>query len=247
MSALLEETRCEFRKLYRDPAFVLPSLGFPTAFFLLFGVMLPYAKTDAARWVAIANYSAFAVLGACLFAASLSLAKERETGVYAHKRSSPLSMHSFLLAKAFAAAAFSAVAALVLLLVGCLCYGFWPDASALISFLSIALVCGFCLSSLGLWVGSIFQSNAAAVVVNLIFMPMAFLGGLAMPLSIMPSWVQQGAQALASFHSGELLRAALSPQISMQRSTLFDALLVLVGTGAIFAILSARSLARSRD
>jgi ABC-2 type transport system permease protein len=247
MSAWMEEFRCELRKLVRDPQFVLPSLGFPIAFFLLFGVVLPYAKTEAARWIVMANYAGFAVLASSLFASSLPLARERETGVYAIKRTTPLSSLHFIWAKLLAAALFGTLSAVAVLVLACICYGMLPGIGAVVLFLTICLGAGLSLSALGLWIGSHFRLNAAAGIVNLVFMPMAFLGGLAMPLAIMPKAVQQLALVLPSFHVGELLRAALSPLISLTNIQIFYALLCFAIFAAIGLFGARQKLLRSVD
>jgi ABC-2 type transport system permease protein len=247
MHAFREEFRCELRKLVRDPAFVLPSLGFPIAFFLLFGVMLPFAKTDSARWIVMANYAGFAVLASSLFAASLPLARERETGVYALKRTTPLTGSQFLSAKLLAAALFATISASAVFLLACACYGFVPDVLVILAFVFNCLLTGSACASLGLLIGSYFRVNAASVLVNLVFMPMAFLGGLAMPLQVMPKIVQQGAIALPSFHIGELLRASLSPELLLSGTQVVQAAICLFTLVAISLMLATRKLARSVD
>jgi ABC-2 type transport system permease protein len=247
MNAFREEFLCELRKLVRDPAFVLPSLGFPIAFFLLFGVMLPFAKTDSARWIVMANYAGFAVLASSLFAASLPLARERETGVYALKRTTPLTSFQFLSAKLLAAALFATISASAVFVLACACYGFLPSLGTVLAFVLNCLLTGLACASLGLLIGSYFRVNAASVLVNLVFMPMAFLGGLAMPLQVMPKLVQQGAITLPSFHIGELLRASLSPELSLSGAQVLQAAICFTLLMAISLMLSTRKLARSVD
>jgi ABC-2 type transport system permease protein len=244
---MIEELKCELKKLLRDPAFVLPSFSFPIAFFLLFGVILPFAKSDAARWVVMANYAAFAVLASSLFASSIPLARERETGIYALKRASPLSHLHFLGAKLIAAALFATLSAMAVVALACASYGVLPSVGASAAFLIIAPTSGLAIATIGLCVGSFVRTNAAAMLANLIFMPLAFLGGLAMPLQVMPKMVQSMAHVLPSFHLGEMLRGALSPALSVSGAQLLQAVLCL-GTIAVIALwVTVQKLQRSVD
>ena len=57
---------------------------------------------------------------------------------------------------------------------------------------------------LGLLLGLSLSDKAAPGVVNLIYLPMAFLSGLWLPLFLFPGWLQQLAWLWPSFHLSQL-------------------------------------------
>jgi ABC-2 type transport system permease protein len=60
----------------------------------------------------------------------------------------------------------------------------------------------FC--ALGLLIGSLVNGNGAPAVVNLIYMPMALLSGLWLPLKMLPAVVGQIAPLWPAWHLGQL-------------------------------------------
>lgn len=209
MRALLAETTAELRKLLRDPAFVLPSFGFPLGFFVLFAVVLPFAKGEAAQLTMIANYGAFGTLAAAMFAAGLPLAQERDTGVYALKRTTPLPPAAYIAAKLIAATLFAICVAAAVLLLGVLLLPVTVSALNTLYYFTSCALAALSFASIGLLIGARFALNAAPVVINMVFMTLAFLGGLVLPLMLMPKAVQAFSKVLPTYYSGELSRAAM--------------------------------------
>ena len=71
-----------------------------------------------------------------------------------------------------------------------------------------ALVAGavpFC--ALGLTIGSLAGPNSAPATVNMIYMPMAFCGGLWIPFDFLPKAIQQAAPLLPSYHLAQIALA----------------------------------------
>ena len=75
----LLEVRYELLRQVRAPAFVLPTLLFPTAFYLLFGVMLSRSAANAEYM--LAGYGVFGIMGAALFGFGAGIAHDRERGL----------------------------------------------------------------------------------------------------------------------------------------------------------------------
>ncbi len=68
----------------------------------------------------------------------------------------------------------------------------------------------FCL--LGLCIGLSTGSSVAMALTNIAFVSLAVLGGLWMPLSLFPPWLQHVAYALPTYHVGFLALAAARGQ-----------------------------------
>jgi len=64
-----QESRCEFLKVLRMPAYSVPTIAFPVMFYLLFGVLFgrQQAGPTSMSTYLLATYGAFGVIGAALF------------------------------------------------------------------------------------------------------------------------------------------------------------------------------------
>lgn len=203
------EARCELLRLLRTPAFVLPTLLFPSMFYLLFGVLLgSRGGGEAARYL-LATYGVFGVMGAALFGFGVTVASERERGFLALRRALPTPPGAYLLAKMAMAMSFATVIALMLLLLGTGLAGVqlepWQWAALLA--VDVLGVLPFC--ALGLFVGTLFGGSAAPAVINLLYLPMSFLSGLWLPLRVLPEIFTTIAPAWPSWHHGQIALAVV--------------------------------------
>jgi ABC-2 type transport system permease protein len=76
----------------------------------------------------------------------------------------------------------------------------------LLGAISVLGVLPFC--ALGLLIGSRANASAAPAIVNFIYLPMAFLSGLWMPLSMLPGFISQIAPLWPAYHLAQLALAA---------------------------------------
>lgn len=198
----LLEARYELLRQLREPAFVLPTLLFPTGFYLLFGVML--ARSAAYAQYMLAGYGVFGIMGAALFGFGAGIANDRERGMLRLKRALPAPPGAWLLAKMVAAMAFAAVISLLLAALAALLGGValapWQWLGLFAA--NVLGVLPFC--ALGLYIGSLVGAKAAVAVVNILFLPMAFLSGLWMPLSLLPDIFTRLAPVWPAYHLGQL-------------------------------------------
>ena len=73
----LIEAKYEFLKLFRLPAYVIPTLAFPMMFYILFGLGLGKQKVSASVTMAkymLGTYGTFGVIAAALFGFGVSVA-----------------------------------------------------------------------------------------------------------------------------------------------------------------------------
>jgi ABC-2 type transport system permease protein len=195
------ELKSEFLKMFRMPAYVIPTLAFPLMFYLFFGVA--FGQKDAASYL-IATYGAFGVIGASLFGFGVSVAIERGQGWLSLKRATPMPLSAWFGAKIGMALLFSAIIVTCLALLGIFAGGvhFAPSVWLL---LFVALVAGalpFC--AMGLMIGYSAGPNSAPAIVNIVYLPMSFLSGLWIPIEMMPKFLQRIAPALPPYHLGQL-------------------------------------------
>jgi ABC-2 type transport system permease protein len=176
-------------------------------FYVFFGLsMAPAQSKDAmpmARYL-LATYGAFGVMGASLFAFGVGVAVERGLGWLQVKRASPMPPAAYFLAKGVVGLSFGAIVVALLFGLGA---AFGDVRMPWWQWLAMggALVVGaipFC--ALGLAIGNFAGASSAAAVVNMIYLPMAFCGGLWIPLQYLPKGIQAIAPFLPSFHFSQI-------------------------------------------
>ena len=88
----LAETKYELRKQTRMPAFMIPTIGFPIMFYVLFGLVMQHGSKDSEMIATymLATYGAFGVISIALFALGVGVAVGRGQGWLAVKKASPM-------------------------------------------------------------------------------------------------------------------------------------------------------------
>lgn len=203
LRSYLLEARIEFMRLLRTPAFAIPSIVFPCLFYVLFGVVLAKGGGDAARYL-LATYGTFGIMGAGLFAFGVTVAMEREQGFLRYKRALPMPAGAYLTAKLVMAMLFASAIALLLSVLGATLGGVQlaPWQWALLYIVNVAGVLPF--AALGLLVGTLVGGQASPAIINIFYLPMAFLSGLWMPLKLLPAWIGAFAPVWPSYHHAQL-------------------------------------------
>src|ERR1017187_311026 len=108
-----------------------------------------------------------------------------------------------------------------------------------------ALVAGAIpFGAIGLAIGSFAGPNSAAGVVNMIYLPMAFCGGLWMPIEVLPKALQHLAPWLPSYHFGQIALAILHVPV---HGSVLGHVEALVGFGLIFAGVAWIGQSRDRE
>jgi ABC-2 type transport system permease protein len=213
LALLSAETGAEWRKAWRQPAFAIPTLVLPLAFYALFGIVLARPGGGNAAYL-MATYGVFASLGPALFAFGAGIAHERETGQLALKQASPLPVSVYLGAKLLTCLGFTAIALLALYAIGAWGGGVVLPRAAWVKLALLHLLAAVPMGLLGLVVGLSFRSSAAMGVTNLLFLALAVVGGLWVPVFLFPGWMQVLAWAMPTHHVAELALAASGRDIA---------------------------------
>lgn len=200
------EIKYEFLKSMRLPAYSLPTLLFPVVFYLFFGVMFGHKSTGSVTMASylIATYGAFGVIGAALFGFGVSVAIERGQGWLEVKRTTPMPIAVYFVAKLGMAMIFSAIIIALLFTVGTLFGDVKLAASTMLELFVILVIGSIPFCALGLALGFLAGPNSATPIVNLIYLPLGFLSGLWMPIMFLPKGVQDFALWLPPYHLSQL-------------------------------------------
>jgi ABC-2 type transport system permease protein len=202
----LIEAKYEFLKLFRLPAYVIPTLAFPMMFYMLFGVGLGRQRISASVTMAkylLATYGTFGVIAAALFGFGVSVAGERGQGWLELKRTTPMPITAYFFAKMVMSMIFSAIIVVGLLLLGAVAGAGVPLTQAL-PLMGVLLLGSITFCAMGLAVGYFAGPNSAAAIVNVIYLPMSFLSGLWIPIFVLPRAIQKLAVVLPPFHFSQI-------------------------------------------
>jgi ABC-2 type transport system permease protein len=197
------ESKFEWLKSIRNPAFALPAILFPALFYSFFGVLMNQHNPEAATYL-LCTYGTFGVIGPALFSFGAGLAVERGQGWLDIKDASPMPGSAQIISRLLVSMAFSVM---VLVSLGLVAFTFTDVSLSLaqVLTLSIILVFGglpFCL--LGLTLGLLLKAESAPAVVNLVYLPMSFLSGLWIPITMLPNFLQSLAEFLPPYHLSQL-------------------------------------------
>jgi ABC-2 type transport system permease protein len=209
VDAYVQEAKAECLRYLRNPGFLLPTLLFPSVFYVMFGIFLGHANSaDAPRYL-LASYGTFGVMASGLFGFGVSLALERDSGLLTLKRALPMPPGAYLLGKMCMALLVAAIVSAILLCLAIFVAGAALPPSRAAMFFGVEVLGSLPFSAMGLLLGTLVKGQGAPGVVNLIYLPMAFLSGLWFPLSVMPPFLQSIAPLWPAYHLDRLALSAV--------------------------------------
>jgi len=196
----LREAVFQFWNVLRRPGFALPTLAFPTLFYVFFALLFGQGNGGNVATTMLATYGTFGIMAPALFGFGVGVAAEREQGVLALKRVSPLPPMAYFFSKLIMAMLFAFIIVVLLSVLGTLFGGVRLPVIEWFALLATLILGTLPFCALGLAVGLRTGSQSAAAIVNLIYLPMSFLSGLWVPLKLFPHWLQDVALSLPAYH-----------------------------------------------
>lgn len=235
------ETRNEFLRMLRTPMFALPTLLFPLVFYVMFGVLLNRGNSAAGAYL-MATYGVFGVMGAAMFGFGVTVAMERSQGLLRLKRALPMPPGAYLFAKTGMAMVFVLMITLCMMLVAVTLANVTLTSVQALQLLVINLLGSLPFAALGLYIGTLSSANGSPAILNMVLLPMAFLSGLWLPLSMLPGWLQNIAPVWPSYHLSQLALKVVERDAG-QSAWVHVGVLLLVTL--VFAILARGRLAQA--
>lgn len=206
MSLVLAHARARVVELFRYPAYSVPVLLFPVTLFM---VVVAFRADDAQATRLTASFCGLAVLSVALFDFGVGIAAERVTPWERFLRILPAPPGTRFASRVLAALAFALPAAGAVAVAGALTTP--ADLGlARVASLALALVVGAVpLALLGIALGYWLTPKGALPTSNLLFLGMAFAGGLWAPPEQLPHVVSAVSVVLPTRQFGELLWASV--------------------------------------
>lgn len=203
---LTTETTLTLRILFRQPGFWIPTVLFPAMLYAFFG-----ANSGGGTWAAnaMASFAIYAVLGVGFFQFGVSVAQDRATAFARWQRSLPghaalpwvarimVSVLVVTMAVALVVAVAQAMADITLPALA------WARLGAACLMASVAA------TVMGIALGHLASARTAVPLANLVYLPLAYLGGLWVPPMLMPEAINALSVWMPTRAMGELAWAAI--------------------------------------
>ncbi|HEV7628997.1 MAG TPA: ABC transporter permease [Streptomyces sp.] len=203
--------KLEIRRALRNRKFLFFSVIYPSVLYLIIAgsadnSRLPGMKINMALYYMVAM-AAFGAMTAVLLGNSEKIAKEREQGWVRQLRLTSLPGRGYVMAKVAAAATVSLPSILLVLLVA----AFVKDVRLDVWQWTVIALCtwagSFVFAALGVAIGYLASGDAVRPVTMIFYFVLAMLGGLWMPLTMLPSWVSDVSKWLPTYAYAALGRA----------------------------------------
>jgi ABC-2 type transport system permease protein len=210
MRLLAHYIRFETIGLARQPQYWVPSLAFPTLFFSFFGITvanaaLPQLPPDIGSELFLASFVCFGLLTIMLFQFGVGIAEERRQPWEVTLRVLPAGAAPRFLGRVGTALVFSVGVLVPLITLAALTTTLRLDALEWVRFLGSALLGAVPFGLAGITLGFATTPKAALPIANLAFLLLSFLGGLFVPVDMLPDFVSGIAPYLPTRHYLDLV------------------------------------------
>lgn len=202
-SVYVTEAKFEFIRMLRMPMFALPALVFPAMFYLLFGVLMGKGKPEVSAYL-LATYCIFGVMGPGLFGFCVSVALEKDQGWLKWRRAVPALPGAYFVSKMTMALIFAFIIFVELAVLAGTFGGVDLNALQWSQLMVISMLSALPFCALGLVIGILVNGQAAPAIVNFIYLPMAFLSGLWLPIHLLPKFLGALAPIWPSYHASQI-------------------------------------------
>lgn len=217
-------------ELLRLPAYLVPTLAFPTLFFSFF--VAPHVDRGEAP-LAMALFAGFAVLGVAFFQFGVGIATERQSPWERYLRTLPVTPTTRFAGRILSALVFGIASASVLIVTA---VAITPAALSLTRWLQLGaalLVGAIPFALLGIALGYLASPRAALPIANILYLGLSYAGGLWTTPEELPDRIAAVSRYLPSRAFADALAGIVEGVPRQPQSWL-----VLVGYSAAFAVVA---------
>ncbi|TDE95800.1 ABC transporter permease [Occultella glacieicola] len=203
----------EVRSKLRTPEFAVGAIAIPVLLYAMFGLpnagVLPGGTT--VRTAFVVSMAAYGVISLAIFTFGEDVAKDRGQGWLRTLRATPVPVWTYLVGKVASAVVLAALIVAAIGVLAATAGGVRLDAGTWVALAALMIAGVLLFAPLGFAIAFLVRPRAAAVISNLIFLPLAFASGFFMPLSELPEVLGDIARYLPTFHYGQLAYAVVMP------------------------------------
>jgi ABC-2 type transport system permease protein len=231
MTAFAVHFAFEFKTGLRNATAMLMNYLFPLGFYLLMGIVFTQINPTF-RDTMIAAMLVFAAMSSNLLGLPDPLVTSREAGIYRSFKINGVPAVSILAIPALSAMIHALIVAAIIALTAPLLFqAATPTNWGMLAILAILTI--FTFGAIGALIGVVSPSSRATVLwTQLIFLPSMLLGGLMMPVALLPASVQPFAALLPATHAMQALTG-----LAFGQPTVFDPVrsAIILGSSGILA------------
>jgi ABC-2 type transport system permease protein len=194
--------RLELVRALRNKKFLFFSVIYPSVLFLIIsgsagsaGDKVEGTGLNVASFMMV-SMASFGALTAVLMGNSERIAKERESGWVRQLRLTPLPGRGYVLAKTAGAAVVSLPSIVVVFAVAALLKDVRFDAWQWLALTGAIWAGSLCFAALGVAIGYLASGDAVRPLTMIVYFGLSILGGLWMPATTFPQWLQNIAEWL---------------------------------------------------
>lgn len=209
----------ELRSSLRAPEFAAGAIGIPLLLYGMFGLSNARNALPGGSSVGLAmlvSMSLYGTISLAIFVFGEDVAGERGRGWTRTMRATPLPTTAYLAGKVANAVAIATVIVVAMSLLAALAGGIELTADRWPALMATAIAAVVVFAPLGFAIAYAVRPRAAAVISNLIFLPLSFASGFFIPLGELPAVLQRVAEFLPTFHFGQLAYRVVMPDADVE-------------------------------
>lgn len=214
MTAFLNHFAFEFKTGLRNPTSLLLNYLFPLGFYILMGVVMTQIN-PLFRETLVPAMVIFVVMVGPILGLPTPLVESREAGIYRSFKINGVPATSILIVPTLTTVFHSLIVAAIIVVTAPLFKGTMPTNWGAFVWVTLLMACVY--SGLGALIGVVSSSGRATVLWSqLIFLPSMLIGGMMVPLDMLPESVQPFAGLLPTSHAMQALLG-----LAYQQETVF--------------------------
>ena len=204
MKLFLLQSKAELTRVLRNRYFIFWSLLMPIFFYFIFTRLVNRDIPNASEWQAyyLMSMTAFSVMGSAIMTLGTRLVFEQSNGWSTYMRLTPLSSQTYFLAKMSGQLFIHILSIVVIFIAGFLINGVSLHAWQWLTSGLWLITGSIPFLALGTLIGCMKKVDTANGFSNLLYLLLAIVGGMWMPIDQMPTIVKQIAEWLPSYHYG---------------------------------------------
>lgn len=227
--------KLEITRTLRNKKFMFFSVIYPAVLFLIITGPQDNTKKVPGSDLSLSSFymvalASFGALTAVLMGNSEKIAKEREKGWVRQLRLTSLPGRGYVLAKIAGAAVVSLPSIIVVFVIAASVKGVTLDTWQWLALTGVIWAGSLCFAALGVAIGYVASGDAVRPITMIIYFGLSILGGLWLPVSTYPQWLQNIAEWLPT-HA----YAALGQAIELGGSPHLKDVAIMVGYFVVFA------------
>ena len=207
----------EVRSSLRSPEFAVGAVIIPVILYAMFG--LPNASSlpggTTIRLAMLLSLSCYGIVTLAIVVFGEDVAKDRGRGWLRTLAATPFPTSVYLAGKVGAALVHGALIATVMAVLAATAGGVDLSPRQWAVYAVLMLVGVVVFSPLGFAIAYLAKPKTAAVIANVVFLPLAFASGFFVPLSELPQVMGDIARYLPTYHFGQLARDAMAPAVDV--------------------------------